>query len=126
MFDTPQEAALKAEVARLRAENSYLRRAIDRPGVRITPYSVEESLTCAPMGNTVTLHKVAGVEAALKDDCRWHVLAWNARMDGGRLEVAYFMDRKADRLDDRVFVNDVLPRMHEQFIRNLTSIITKQ
>ena len=131
MFDTPQEAALKAEVARLRAENEYLRRAVEAPSRRITPYGVEDEIEINPsaLRSSMTLPLVAGVEGELKNDHRWSVLAWHRQLHrntihDSTMRVAYFMDRAADGFDDRVFVNDVLPRMHERFIRQLADTFT--
>jgi hypothetical protein len=124
MFDTPQEAALKAEVARLKAENAYLRRAVDMPSRRITERGVEEDMLMRPdaMQDRIQLVRMAGVEGALQDGRKWSVMAWHERMHGGKYQVAYYMDRHADNYDDRVFVNDVLPRMHERFIRSLAEM----
>ena len=126
MFDTPQEAALKAENARLMAENRYLRHAVETPSRRITPYGVEETMLMRPdaIGNSINLPLVAGVEGTLMAGRRWSVMAWHERVHGGRFQIGYYIDRAAD-VDDRVFVNDVLPRMHEQFIRKLSEIISK-
>ena len=125
MFDTPQEAALKSEVSRLKAENSYLRRAVDAPSWRITPYGIEDDLIMRPdaLGDRIQLVRRAGVEGALQNGHRWSVMAWHERMDGGKVSIGYYMDRSADQFDDRVFVNDILPRMHERFIRNLSEIL---
>ena len=124
MFDTPQEAALKAEIAILKAENEYLRRAVEAPARRITPYGVEDEQLLSPrtIEDTITLHRRAGVEGALQDGHRWSVMAWHKGIDGGQVRVGYYMDRLADKFDDRVFVNDVLPRMHERFVRNLAEM----
>lgn len=122
MFDTPQEAALKAENARLRAENTYLRQAVESPARKVTPYGVEEDLHVSPgmISDALRLPRLAGVEGALQDGHRWSVMAWHQRLDGGKMSVAYYVDRAADQFDDSVFVNAILPRMHERFIRQLS------
>lgn len=123
MFDTPQEAALKAENARLRAENDYLRRAVESPIVAVKPWGIEEDVLLPPSAirpPQINLLKRAGVEGALMDGHRWNVIAWHDRLDGGRMQISYFVDREADRFDDRVFVNHILPKLHERFIRQLS------
>lgn len=122
MFDTPQEAALKAENARLRAENAYLRRAVESPTRTVMPYGVEEDLHVSPgaIGDALRLPRLAGVEGALQDGHRWSVLAWHNRLDGGKMSVSYYVDRAADQFDDNVFVNVILPKMHERFIKQLS------
>ena len=125
MFDTPQEAALKAENARLRAENDWLRRAVEAPGRTVRPWGVEEEILVSPDvigGDRITLMKRAGVDGVLQDDHRWSVVAWHDRLDGGRLTVSYFVDRAADQYDDNLFSNVILPKMHEKFIWQLSDI----
>lgn len=129
MFDTPQEAALKAEVARLRGENEWLRRAVEAPSRIVRPWGVEEELiSSAALPPDYRLPRVADVRGRLLDDGRLSVVATQERMDREKsLSVAYYSDgyhRK--HIDDMTFVNHVLPKMHERFIRVLADIYTKQ
>ena len=128
MFDTPQESALKAENSRLRAENEWLRKHVETPsGQRLMPYGVEEDLPVREMLRDVRLPRVAGVTGSLRDDGRWSVLAWQDRIAGDRLEVGYFTDGyRTKHIDDMTFVNHILPKMHERFIRSLSDIFVKQ
>lgn len=124
MYDTPQETLLKAENSRLRAENDYLRRAVEAPGRTVQPYGVEEDVFVCEMGPEVRLAKIGGVEANLAKDGKWHVIGSFERMqDGGRLAVSYYAMR--DQIDDMTFVNQILPKLHEKFIRQLAEIIVK-
>lgn len=125
MFDTPQEALLKAENHQLRAENEYLRRAVEAPGRTVRPYGIEEEISLRDVPPEIRLAKIGGVEAKLAEDGKWHVIGSFERMqDGGRLAVTYYADQS--RVDDMTFVNDVLPRLHERFIRQLADIIVKR
>jgi hypothetical protein len=129
MFDTPQEAALKAENARLRAENEYLRSAVESPTVTVKPYAVEEEMMLTAKYRKLTLPRAAGVRGRLQDDGRWNVLAFTDRLDGAKdLVVEYYCEAPGTRrhMDDWTFVNDILPRMHEKFIRILSDIYVKQ
>lgn len=120
MFDTPQEAALKVENARLRAENEYLRRAVEAPGIDVRPYAVEETMIMRDIPPELRLPNVAGVRGTLARDEKWHVIAHHDRPVGDRLEVAYYMpSQRLQRVDDETFANHILPKMHEQFIRTL-------
>ena len=120
MFDTPQEAALKSENARLRAENEYLRRAVESPDVSVKPYAVEETMIMRDIPRELRLPNVAGVRAALARDEKWHVIAYLDRPFGDRFEAAYYMPSpRLERVDDETFANHILPKMHEQFIRTL-------
>lgn len=125
MFDTPQEALLKAENHRLRAENEYLRRAVEAPGRTVRPYGIEEEISLRDVPPEIRLVRIGGVESKLAEDGKWHVIGSFERMqDGGRLAVTYYADQS--RIDDMTFVNDVLPRLHERFIRQLADIIVKR
>lgn len=128
MFDTPQEAALKAEIAQLRAENNWLRRAVDSGGMYdVREYGVDEVALVRAVDRTVTLPRVAGVRGHLLDDGRWSVVAWQDRIDGNRLEVGYFTNGYSRRhIDDLTFVNHILPKCHERFIKSLSDIFIKQ
>lgn len=124
MFDTPQEAMLKAENAKLRAENEYLRRAVEAPGIVIRPYGIEEEMTLRDVPPEIRLAKIGGVQAKLAEDGKWHVIGSFDRMQDGRsLAVTYYAD--ASQIDDMTFVNNILPKLHEKFIRQLADIIVK-
>lgn len=123
MFDTPQEAALKAENERLRAENAWLRNAVEAPNVEVTPYAAVEDIAFAELPRNVTLPLAAGVRGRLQDEHRWHVQAWQTKLDGGRYEVSYYCPSwRAPELDDHAFANVILPKLHEKFIRQLSDI----
>ena len=109
MFDTPLEATLKAENARLRAENEYLRRHVEAPGRTFSQMIVEEELPMArALPPDIRLPCVAGVE-------------------GDRLEVKYYTDGYIKKhIDDDTFLNHILPKMHEQFIRQLSTILSRR
>lgn len=125
MFDTPKEAVLKAENARLRAENEYLRRAVEAPDVRVTPYAVEQDMEFSgSLPPQITLPCSASVRGRLMEDQRWHVVGRAGMRDGSRVEVSYYMPRFGG-LPDAELLNSVLPRMHEQFIRHLADLFSK-
>lgn len=128
MFDTPQEAALKAEVSRLNAENEWLRRSVVPLGVSFRPWGVEEeAIVRAPL-REFRLPRVADIRGRLLDDGRWSVIATQERMDSDKsLSVSYFTEGYHRRhIDDMTFVNHILPKMHERFIRTLSDIYVKQ
>jgi hypothetical protein len=131
MFDTPQEAALRAENAILRAENGYLRAAVEAPDVRVMPWAAEQDLLMAEVPyHEIRLPRSAGVRGKLMDDGRWHVIAFTDRLNHQKkLEVAYFSPGAAEVnrkvLSDNVFVNYILPKLHERFIRQLSDIYSK-
>lgn len=128
MFDTPQEAALKAENERLRSENAWLRNAVEAPGSSmVTPYGVEEDMQLREPLRDVRLPLVGGVRGKLQLDGRWAVVGWQDRIANDRLEVGYYTDGYRTRhIDDMTFVNHILPKCHERFIRTLADIFVKQ
>lgn len=127
MFDTPQEAALKAEIARLRAENKWLRNAVEHPhAAGVKAYGVEEYMQLRELPKDIRLPLVAGVKGALLPDGRWSVVGWQDRIAGDRLEVGYYTDGYRQRhIDDLTFVNHILPKCHEKFIEALSGIFAK-
>lgn len=127
MFDTPQEAALKAENARLRGENEWLKRAVETQPGMVRPWGVEDAMTLPEMPPHITLPSVAGIKGKLMYDGRWSVVAKQERMDREKsLSIAYFTDGYYRRhIDDMTFVNHILPEMHERFIKTLADIFVK-
>ena len=127
MFDTPQEAALKSENARLRAENEWLRRHVEAPGSNmVKPYGVEEEMQLRDLPRSISLPLIGGVRGAIQDDGRWSVMGWQDRIAGDRLEVGYFTEGYRRRhIDDMTFVNHILPKCHERFVRSLSDIFVK-
>jgi len=129
MFDTPQEAALKAEVSRLRAENEWLRKHVENGfGARVMPYGGEEDVTMREPMPAYRLPRVANIKGSLLDDGRWSVVAIQERMDRDKsLSVSYFTEGYHKRhIDDMTFVNHILPMMHERFIKTLADIFTRE
>lgn len=128
MFDTPLEATLKAENARLRAENEYLRRHVEAPGRTFSQMIVEEELPMArALPPDIRLPCVAGVEGSIQASGGWAVRAYQERIQGDRLEVKYYTDGYIKKhIDDDTFLNHILPKMHEQFIRQLSTILSRR
>lgn len=58
---------------------------------------------------------------------RWEVIATYDRSDGNSLRVDYFVSEpmRAD-MDDWSFINHVLPKMHEKFIRTLSDLFVSE
>lgn len=128
MFDTPQEAALKAEIARLRAENRYLRQAVEAPGRSIDPFAVsEEMLLPRAPAHSVNLPLVSSVVGRLQEADRWEVMAQYERNDKSTVRIDYFMPVNERRhRDDWSFLNTVLPKMHEKFIQQLADLYVRE
>ena len=127
MFDTPQEAALKAEIARLRAENSYLRQAVEAPGRSIDPFAVSEDMLLRAPVHSVNLPLASSVVGRLHEADRWEVLAQYERNDKSTIRVDYFMPVPGRRhRDDWSFLNTVLPKMHEKFIQQLADLYVRE
>lgn len=128
MFDTPQEAALKAEIVQLRAENAWLRRSVEAPGMTtVKPYGIEEEMQLRDLPRDICLPIAGGVRGVIQADGRWAVMGWQDRIAGDRLEVGYYTDGyRHGHIDDMTFVNHILPKCHERFIRSLSDIFVRQ
>lgn len=91
MFDTPKEAALKAEVARLKAENSYLRRSADMPGVSFGPDHATEEMVMRDIPYKLLLPCLGRVRGQLVAGDRWHVIGFQEHMPtADRFEIGYY------------------------------------
>jgi hypothetical protein len=124
-FMTPNEAVLKAENDRLRAENEYLKSAVDRPGVHFGPVAAVEDLRDLNVDyQEIRLPLVAGVQANLANDGRWHVMA-SSFGGADKIAVKYFADERIFRQNTHYAVNEILPKLHDKFIRMLAEEIKR-
>jgi hypothetical protein len=118
MFQTPREAILQAENDRLSAENAYLRRAVD--GATLTPIGMQEDMEIrGPIPHELRLPIAMSVKGQLMRAGNYSVVARTAYGEAENLEVAYFCDGTAIKSKADYAVNELLPYLHEQFIRAL-------
>ena len=123
MLMTPREAMLDAENKRLRAENMHLRELVD-PALDIRPYGTTETIEMrSPRLETITLPRQGGILGELRNNS--YAVLGTFAMPPERFEVAYYCDAITLKSRADYAVNEVLPWMHEQFIRALIPAIQK-
>jgi hypothetical protein len=127
MFFSPKEAALQADNDRLRAENEWLKRHVEAPGRTVTPYGMQSDMVMAVPQDILKLPRIGSVVGSRNGIDRWEVIASYDRLDGGKIRVDYFVTEhlRRDR-DDWSFVNEILPKMHERFIRQLADLYVRE
>lgn len=128
MLETPREAALRAENDRLKAENAYLRRAID-PGGRLhfTPVAAIEEMTVPVLneGQELRLPAIASVHGGLSRYGDYHVLARlsHSRAAPENLLVQYHAPAEAIKGKADYWPNELFPYLHQRFIAALANAI---
>lgn len=126
MFKTPREAILEAENERLKAENAYLRRAVDGPGIEITPIGVVEEMQMhRSMPDELRLPKVASVRGRLSDHGNYHVVAQLRFAAPEDLEIRYHAEAATIKMNADYAVNELLPMLHERFVRALAGALAR-
>jgi hypothetical protein len=126
-FETPREAILRAENARLKAENDYLRRALNVGGLTVTPIGVvgEERLG-SPLPDIFNLPVAGSVSGNLSRFGNYHVLARLYLEEPEDLEVRYYAPADIIKAKAGYAINELFPYLHEQFIRALASALNRR
>lgn len=125
-FETPREALLRAENDRLKAENAYLRRAIDPQGnLTITPVAAIEERAMPTLAPTITLPTAAEIHGGLSRYGNYHVLGRLSFTQPEDLLVKYYAPADIIKHKAHWAVNELFPYLHEQFIRALAMAIRK-
>lgn len=123
-LETPKEAMLRADNARLKAENSYLRRAIEAGGdLKITPFAAIDERTMPTLPETITLPTVGTIHGGLSRYGDYHVMARLSHAQPEDMMVRYYAPGDIIKHKAMWAVNELFPYMHEQFIRALASAL---
>lgn len=124
---SPKEAALEAENGWLRAENEWLRRHVEGQGRKVTPYGMQSEVVMEVPQESLRLPRVGSVIGSHDGIDKWEVIASYNRTDGNTLRVDYFITEPMRmHMDDWRFINEILPKMHERFIRQLGELYARE
>lgn len=127
-FETPREAMLRAENDRLKAEVTYLRRALDPSGqLDFTPIAAREEIIVSRIEREIRLPVVASVRGGLSRHGDYHVLARlsHTQATPEDLVVQYHADATIIKGKADYCVNELFPFLHQRFISALANAIRK-
>lgn len=125
-FETPREAALMAEMSRLKAENAYLRQALDVNHMTVTPIGVVDKVKTSRVGDTITLPVAARVGGSLSRYGNYHVEARVYLEQPEDLMVTYFAPADIIKSKAHYAINELLPYLHKQFILALGEALNRR
>ena len=126
MFMTPKEAVLQAENDRLRSENEWMKRALEGGGATVTPYGMQSEMAMTRPVDHLQLPRRASICGTRNVD-RWEVIASYEMREADKVRIDYFVtETMRAHQDDWSFINNVLPKMHEIFIRQLGDLFVRE
>jgi len=123
-LETPREASLKAENARLRSEVEYLRRMVDpSKSLHFTPVAAVEERTMRALPEELRLPVIASVHGSLSRYGNYHVLARLSHAQPEDLVVQYHAPADEIKGKSHYFVNELFPYLHQRFIASLANAL---
>jgi hypothetical protein len=127
MLQTPREAILEAENARLKAENEYLRRSVGAElySLDFTPIAAVAEMEVSRQAETITLPCAASIRGNLSRHGNYHVMTKLRYAEPEDLCIQYHAPADIIKSNAVYALNELLPRLHEQFIRHLATEVRR-
>ena len=125
MFNkTVNEIILEEKLARALDELQYLRRNLEGPGERMEYLGDNIYETDKYIVPAQHLDRIAFVQTR-PDDFNLCVIASGAYASTKQVEVSYYAPKELE-FGNEYIINSILPRLHEEFLNRLRSVLTEK